>query len=284
MDTDRQDLESTRKDGRKLQELLLRELHETSLQHEAYGRLLDGVLARLRDLPRIGDPAEQENVIALHMERLLGGHQGLAARIERTFQTLQEVSDDSSRLGDALERVCALSVTDELTGLPNRREFRRRLEEEIGRADRYDQALTLVMLDLDRFKAINDTYGHLLGDRVLASYSHEVFSSLRRHDTVTRYAGEAFAILLPGTGAEGARLALEKLKARARSFTVHHEELSIPLPRFSAGVAQYRGEETGDDLIERADAALYTAKRLGRDRIEYAPTTAETGSTPAPSL
>lgn len=253
-----------------MQRALVEEIRETREQHRRFGRLLEVILSGLHEIDELGSIEEQRHLIAHEAERLLEGHRRLADRLERTHEALEKVSSDSDRLSDELQRISQLSLTDELTGLPNRREFQQKLEAELGRVARYGYPLCLAMVDLDKFKAINDTYGHPVGDRVLVTYAGEVFSQFRRHDTVARYGGEEFEVLLPNTGLEGTLRALEKIRLRAAEVRLQHEELDIGLPTFSAGVALYRPGESADDFVARADAALYEAKRLGRNRVELA--------------
>ncbi len=255
-----------------VQRALVEEIRETKDQHRRFGRLLEIVLSGLSDIDKVGSIEEQRLLLAHEAERLLESHRWLADRMERAYAALEKVSSDSNRLTDELQRISQLSLTDELTGLPNRREFQQRLESELERVGRYGYPLTLAMIDLDKFKAVNDTYGHPVGDRVLVAYAQEVFSHFRRHDSVARYGGEEFEVLLPNTAIEGTLRALEKIRRRAREVALHHEELEITLPTFSAGVALYRPGESAGDFVARADAALYEAKRLGRNRIELAAT------------
>jgi diguanylate cyclase (GGDEF)-like protein len=161
-----------------------------------------------------------------------------------------------------------LSLTDELTGLPNRRAFLRRIEDEVARVQRYGFPLSLALIDLDHFKQVNDKYGHAGGDEVLQMYSKNVLSIFRHHDLVARYGGEEFAVLLPNTDAEGALRALTKVKNRAGETRWQANGDTIPVPTFSSGVSLYKPGETASAFIERADKALYRAKRLGRNRVE----------------
>lgn len=271
--TYRQHLDEKHENVQRLQAILLRELRSVTGENQEFGRLLRAILAGLGDLDRIEDAEEKKRLIAIQAERLLKAHGSLTCRFAQTFQTLEQIATHSSQLADELQRICELSITDELTGLANRREFQRKLENEIERAARYAQPLTLVMLDLDNFKAVNDTYGHPIGDRILVAYARDVFSVFRRHDTVARYGGEEFEILLPNTTAEGALHALEKIRSRARKVSIQEDGQRIELPTFSAGVAVYQQDETAADFFARADAALYEAKRRGRNRVEFAPET-----------
>jgi diguanylate cyclase (GGDEF)-like protein len=124
------------------------------------------------------------------------------------------------------------------------------------------------MIDLDEFKLINDTHGHAAGDAILSCFAREVLTVLRHHDMVARYGGEEFAVLLPNTTREGAVGAINKAKNRARQVRCEHVGEVLPMPTFSTGIALYGLGESPADFIDRADRALYRAKRLGRNRIE----------------
>jgi diguanylate cyclase (GGDEF)-like protein len=123
-------------------------------------------------------------------------------------------------------------------------------------------------MDLDFFKRINDLRGHAAGDDVLRCYSDDVLSIFRHHDLVARYGGEEFAVLLPNTEQDGVVCALNKVRRRLAEVAQARGDEAVGLPTFSAGVAQFQAGETTSSLIERADSALYAAKRKGRDRTE----------------
>jgi diguanylate cyclase (GGDEF)-like protein len=162
-----------------------------------------------------------------------------------------------------IERLERLGHTDALTGLPNRRALEDRLDEARALA-RPREALTLVMIDLDDFKVYNDTHGHPAGDDLLRRFAEALRVSVRGTDFVARYGGEEFCVLLPATSSEGARSLLDHLRIFLRSGTLNER---VP---FSAGIATWDGTESTPDLIDRADQALYAAKRAGKDRSEIA--------------
>jgi diguanylate cyclase (GGDEF)-like protein len=153
-------------------------------------------------------------------------------------------------------QVRELSRLDELTGLPNRRAWVDELPRVLEEARRDGRPVSIGMLDLDHFKSYNDRFGHPAGDRLLKEASSAWHGALRRSDILARYGGEEFIVLLPGADIEQATATLERLKAA-----------TPPVTTFSAGVAGWDGTETSEDLIARADAALYTAKNAGRDRV-----------------
>ena len=160
-----------------------------------------------------------------------------------------------------LEEVQWMAETDPLTGLANRRTFQSVLESEISRASRGRQDLTLIMLDLDHFKSLNDNWGHQVGDQVLRSVGARLADACRDFDTAARYGGEEFAIVLPGCSSEQSLAAAErfrKLVSEIRSV--------VPISA-SAGVATFPHDAgSSDDLIKSADEALYLSKNTGRDR------------------
>jgi len=261
-------LDAKQRDIQKLQATLAQQVLETITQNEEFGVLLEVVLSELR---QAGEITELENLrwtLIREIEKLVHAHHSLADKLDSTHQYLQIIESDSRQLSDELTRVRLLSLTDELTGLPNRRAFLRRLEDEVARVQRYGFPLSLALIDLDKFKDVNDKYGHAGGDEVLRVYSRNVLSIFRHHDLVARYGGEEFAVLLPNTDNEGAVRALTKVKKRATETRWQYDGTVLPVPSFSAGLALYKPGETSSAFVDRADKALYRAKRLGRNRIE----------------
>jgi diguanylate cyclase (GGDEF)-like protein len=261
-------LDSKRRDIQKLQTTLAQRVLETITQNEEFGVLLEVVLGELH---QVGDAEELEELrwtLIREIEKLNKGHHELADKLDSTHHYLQLIESDSRQLSDELTRVRLLSLTDELTSLPNRRAFLRRLEDEVARVQRYGFPLSLALIDLDYFKQVNDRYGHAAGDEVLSVYSKNILSIFRHHDLVARYGGEEFAVLLPNTDADGSQRALNKVKKRAMETSWRVDDKMMQVPTFSAGVSLYKPGETVGSFIDRADKALYRAKRLGRNRVE----------------
>lgn len=178
-----------------------------------------------------------------------------------------------NNIGAALERSIiyqkleSMATTDGLTGLNNYRSFRLRLNEEINRARRYQMQFSLLMLDIDHFKKFNDTYGHLVGDRVLQNISEILSTTLRNIDYVARYGGEEFCAILLNTVGKAAKLSAERIRINIEQNPLKHD--GTPLPStVSIGVAMYPDDsDQEDDLIDCADKALYRAKASGRNRV-----------------
>jgi len=163
------------------------------------------------------------------------------------------------------------ATTDALTGLINRREFNKRIIEEISRAKRHKSSLTLALFDIDYFKKINDTYGHSTGDKLLKELAELVISRTRECDIVARYGGEEFALILPETNQNEAYELLERLRMMIEC----HNFCSSLYPikaTISVGLAEFAvNDDSPEELFERADKALYRAKRSGRNCVECAP-------------
>jgi diguanylate cyclase (GGDEF)-like protein len=169
-----------------------------------------------------------------------------------------------------VERVKQLAYLDGLTGIFNRRFFELRIVEEIDRARRFHTGMAVLMVDIDQFKRLNDEFGHLLGDEVLRQVSSLFHQQLRKTDTVCRYGGEEFAILLSQTNPKHATNVAEKLRWLVENWQFP----GVPrLVTISAGVAIYPEHgTTRDELVKAADAGLYIAKQAGRNRVDLAPT------------
>ncbi len=176
----------------------------------------------------------------------------------------RELTEAHRELEQKSEELERLSQTDRLTGLYNRMKIETIIENECERASRSDVTVSVVMIDVDRFKAINDEYGHHFGDKVLCELTDYLQTNNRTIDTLGRWGGEEFLLICPGTGLEGVRVLAEKLRAGI-------EELDFPVDRkitCSFGIAEYRKNESPDKLFIRVDEALYRAKDAGRNRVE----------------
>jgi len=213
------------------------------------GDAIVGVLAVAGNMPRELDATEVDRFV------VIGNQSALALQ--------------NALLHEELER---LSVTDGLTEMYNHGYLMQRLEEEIGRAERFRHRLGVIMLDIDGFKEFNDTYGHPRGDRVLQAVSAIIRENLRDIDVAARYGGEEFVVVLPETDAEGARAVGERIRAGVAACAFVGGEGLPPVHKtVSVGVAVYPDDAvTQARLIETVDRAMYEAKRAGKNRVVLA--------------
>ncbi len=155
---------------------------------------------------------------------------------------------------------------DTLTGINNRAAFDKAIEQEIDFAIRHHYTLTLMMLDLDKFKDVNDNYGHITGDAVLIKFTDCITQCLRRSDSLFRYGGEEFSVLLRNTRIEGAKLLAERMRKSVEEMVFAHEDAEINIT-VSIGLAELQATDDTKKLIARADALLYQAKKNGRNKV-----------------
>jgi two-component system cell cycle response regulator len=190
----------------------------------------------------------------------------VSIRLKRERDLLQESAEE---LRQRAEAASEMSMTDALTGLLNRYGLQRALQRELSEARRYSRPLSCLLLDIDFFKAVNDTHGHAAGDAALMQTARVLTESVRGSDVVCRYGGEEFLVLAPETDARGAHSLAEKIRlsVSSRLFGDGGRAFALTL---SAGVAELRPGESGNDMIARADLSLYQAKQHGRDRVEAA--------------
>uniref|UniRef100_A0A7C3EL40 diguanylate cyclase n=1 Tax=Gracilinema caldarium TaxID=215591 RepID=A0A7C3EL40_9SPIR len=163
------------------------------------------------------------------------------------------------------KRLELMAVTDGLTGLFNHRFIFERLEEETAKVARYGRPLSIIMLDIDNFKRVNDAFGHRAGDEVIQSVAHAIMACIRKTDVAGRYGGEEFLVLLPETGLASAKVVAEKIRSTVAQLRFETKELAITI---SAGVAEAQQGESYEAFINRADVNLYKAKRSGKNRVE----------------
>jgi two-component system cell cycle response regulator len=191
----------------------------------------------------------------------------LLLRINVVLKNRSEKKENSRKL----EELTNLTIRDDLTGLFNSRQFYSHITQEVDRSNRYFRPLSLILMDIDNFKSLNDTYGHLFGDKILSGMGGIIKSAIRMQDTAYRYAGDEFTILLPETELERAIAVAERVR---QAIEIETQMLSNPKSlkvTVSIGVVEYLTDEEIKCFIHRADSAMYTSKRKGRNNISFAP-------------
>lgn len=178
----------------------------------------------------------------------------------------QEVSERTKELEIANKKLDMISRTDELTGLPNRRDMNETIANEIGRTQRSKKPFCFIFVDIDHFKIINDTYGHACGDIILKSVSQTIRGLLRKYDVFARYGGEEFLTLLPETDLEGAAAVAERFRRQIEMMTVHYADHTINVT-ITLGVSLFDHRLGADRSIQLADKALYQGKESGRNKV-----------------
>jgi two-component system, cell cycle response regulator len=187
----------------------------------------------------------------------------LLLRVRRVLRE-RTLTEERNRMMEKLQK---LAVTDGLTTLYNSRHFFNQLELEVDRSVRYKHPLSLLLVDIDHFKAFNDAYGHLEGDKVLVRFSQILKSCLRTNDSAYRYGGEEFTVILPETGSEEARTVAQRIRSTLEA-EVFHPPASQPVSKtISIGVTEYSPMESITAFIRRADEAMYVSKQKGRNLV-----------------
>lgn len=240
--------------------------HPPSLAFERnqYRQRIEAYAERIR---RARDPAEIVGVLdqALRETRALHDQEPAFEARRRAAEAERQIEALRAELG----LVTALLREDPLTGALNRRGLREGFERESARTGRLGTDLSVILLDLDNFKKLNDEHGHAVGDRALAHVTQVARRTLRPSDQFGRFGGEEFVALLPEAGIEEARACALRLQAALAAAPLELGRSVLALT-FSAGVARRRGDESFDQCLERADAALYGAKRAGKNRVKLA--------------
>jgi diguanylate cyclase len=191
----------------------------------------------------------------------------LVKRSDAMRERIDELERETSQLRQSLQVEQQLAATDPLTRIPNRLAYEQEVGTEFNRWQRFQRPLALAVWDIDHFKAINDKYGHKAGDKVLFAVAQLLRKQLRNTDFVARIGGEEFVTLLPGADVEQAKKLCEEMRRKLGQVGFHFGGTPVKITA-SVGISQIQNEDTPDSLFERADQALYRAKRGGRDRCE----------------
>jgi len=186
---------------------------------------------------------------------------------ERLKQEIEERKQAEEALMDSEKRFRELSIVDELTFLYNSRHFYSQLKIELERSNRYKQHLTLLLLDLDDFKVLNDTYGHVEEDKVLRQLGQVIKKCLRKTDSAYRYGGEEFTVLLPMTTSVNGVVIAERIRTEFNKETFSPEPGQDIHLTVSIGIAQYKPQEDMKSFVNRVDQLMYQAKKNGKDRV-----------------
>ncbi len=198
------------------------------------------------------------------------------ARYEESNRLILELTEkvqvlevEGDKLRDRLQETQQQAFRDILTGIPNRQAYEERIANEIARSRRYQSELCLVVWDVDKFKSVNDNYGHAAGDKVLKVVAETLMEKIRATDFLARFGGEEFVLLLPETNLADAQQVADKLRELIAGTPFHFRDSRVPVT-ISGGIAQLKEDEHANDFFERADKALYRAKENGRNRVELA--------------
>lgn len=252
------------RDGGSLPEQLAHQMAEALTRSHDFDALLHTSLLTLDQGGDTPDVVELKRLLKSGIEELISEHRTLEKNITDTRLGLQVMAEDRRQMEKALDHARKNSLTDELTGLPNRSAFLRQLDAEIGRARRYGFSLALALIDLDDLRTVNERHGYAAGDAILHAYAREVMSLFRGYDLVARYSDDEFAVLLPNTQKDGAVRAIDKAQKHAAGTFIQFNGQNLPLPSFSSVLTLYSHGEQPEALLKRADEALHHAKQRGR--------------------
>jgi diguanylate cyclase len=189
------------------------------------------------------------------------------ARTEEMSQRIRDLERAARTMENSLRHEQALASTDPLTGVANRLAFEQHMAQACLHAASTGTQTSLLVLDIDRFKQINDNFGHAAGDRALRIVAEQLRAGIRSDDMLARYGGEEFVVILANAGPEPAMRVAESLRKRIENLGFHGQKRPVRIT-LSCGVTVLRPEDTPDTAFERADGALYRAKRGGRNRCE----------------
>jgi len=240
---------------------LVKELALAGDNAKAYGETLDTFSGELAAAVSLESLKEALSNVLAETRRIETAHHAIEERVQSTSQEMVELKENLAAM-----RIEA--TTDPLTGIGNRKLFDRQLKEFVDAARSDGHPLSIVLADIDHFKRVNDSFGHLVGDMVLKKVAETFVECVKGRDLTARYGGEEFVVLLPGTPIKGAYVVAEEIRTTMAGKKLTRKSTGQVLGQItlSLGIAELRRGEEPKDMVARADAALYAAKRAGRNR------------------
>jgi diguanylate cyclase (GGDEF)-like protein len=219
----------------------------------------------IRPQPTLDEVVADAQLAVLQMSQ---EHEQEASRLEDLLRKQEEAT---RKLEAHNKKLLDMASKDPLTGLDNRRVFNRAMETEIDRVKRYSEPFSLIVVDVDHFKAVNDTYGHPAGDKVLKELAQRMLTALRDVDQVARLGGEEFGAILPSTSSTGARVAAERMRASVEAKPFYLDGVDLHVTISVGGVTVGKDTEVwdADDIFAEADKAMYQAKNKGRNQVRW---------------
>lgn len=257
------------KEMSKAQNTLLRIIRNVMMQMLSTGNEFSNYAVSLGDFARKIDRSDSVQDLRMLTAELIEDSRTVERSSQETSDRLTNAGDQISKLKEELEAARRDARTDPLTGLPNRRGLNDLIQQKINEFIQTKTEFCLILADIDHFKRINDSYGHLVGDKILRFVARTLMSNIKGQDTVIRYGGEEFAILLPDTRYEGGLIVAQHLRQKISAARLRLAESGRNLGglTISLGVACVGFNDTPDTLLRRSDDALLMAKSEGRDRV-----------------
>ncbi len=267
-----QEIDKDLQETTRLQELSISGSQEVNAAVEEEVRGIEQSVEKASDLTMLQTDIQSRVIIIRdHMDRFLQAEllrDGQSGDIsERLKKELNAAEEEIELLRKQLEKEREQSMKDALTGLFNRKAYDQYISDELARFKRYGSPFVLAVWDVDRFKSVNDQYGHVAGDKVLKIMATVIAENTRETDIVARYGGEEFVIIMPETEVEAAYKSMDKLRGMIEDCAFHFRGKRVVITA-SCGITEVREDDTPESIFERADSGLYRAKENGRNRCE----------------